>query len=361
MNENQPFKVTTTADILAYVPRTLGFQPRESLAVITMRGKQLSLSLRVDLPAETATPADYAQGIMDYILADTAADGALIFVYTDEVADAAKTGTNHYAKPYMAHVQALETEMERAGWQVRGGWLITNLGWMPFFCEEEGCCILQQHEEIRDSALNAHMVVTGHTVDEDPARSLIDPAFIGSDTAHTTIENAAYWLNRLDPQDFTHPAMSEARAAWSSALGTTPTEAEACELVAYLKNPAIRDRILVDILSTTDDHGAFLQIIAGRYESTPDWSRVEAMQTLLAHLLPYTPTEDRAPLFTLLGWITWHQGSSSIATAYMEKALDISSQYRLARLMKELIRRGGVPLTAMNERTSYGAYWRNKH
>lgn len=365
MNENQPIKVTATADILAYVPRTLGFQPRESLAIVTLRGNQLALTLRVDLPAETADPVDFAQAVMHYVLADDAADGALMFVYTNEVAEGAKTGTNHFAKPYMAHAQAIETEMERAGLELRGGWLINTLGWMPFFCEEEGCCILQQHEEIRDSALNAHMVVAGYALNEDASRSVIDPAFIGSDTAHTKIEEGAYWLNLLDPLDFTDPSMSQGRAAWTTALGTVEdiiTEDEACELVTYLRNRAIRDRLLADTVEATNDQETYMQILAGRYDSTPDWSRVEATQNLLAKILPHTPTEDRAPLFSFLGWLSWQQGSSSIAYAYFEKALDIEPQYRLARLMKELVSRGGLPLAAMNQRTSYGDHKRkNQH
>ncbi len=361
MNENQPILATSAADFLAFVPRAVGFQPRESLVIVTMRGKMTGLTLRVDLPAEEAASADFAQAVMHYVLADDAADGALMVVYTNEVAEDAKTGVNHYAKPYMAHAQAIETEMERAGLQLRYSWLVTDQGWMTFFCEDEGCCILQQHEEIRDSAVNAHMVLGGHVVEDHAGRTAIDPAFIGSVEAAAKIQGAAYWLDLLDPMDFTAPGMTAGRAAWHEGIGTTPDEDTACDLTAHLQYGPIRDRIMADAISASENSATFLQVMAGRYEGTPDWSRVDATEDLLVKVLPYTPTEFRAPVFVFLGWLAWHRGASSTATAYLEKAVEANPQHRLARLLRELISRGALPLAAINERTSYGRRDRNPH
>ncbi|MHA7276182.1 DUF4192 family protein [Arthrobacter sp. Hz1] len=59
----QPFQVTSAADILSYVLHTLGFQPAESLVLLTMCGKRVGATLRVDLPDEDVDPGDYAAGV----------------------------------------------------------------------------------------------------------------------------------------------------------------------------------------------------------------------------------------------------------------------------------------------------------
>jgi hypothetical protein len=49
-----------------------------------------------------------------------------MFVHTNDVADAARTGENPDAKPYMAYAQAIETELENIGISPRNGWLVTD-------------------------------------------------------------------------------------------------------------------------------------------------------------------------------------------------------------------------------------------
>ncbi|BBE24589.1 hypothetical protein MN0502_34720 (plasmid) [Arthrobacter sp. MN05-02] len=360
MNENtqhnHQLTATTAADLLAFVPSALGFQPRESFAFVTMRGNTTGATLRLDAPADLTRPADFAQGVMHYLLADTAADGVLLFIYTNEVAEAAQSGENPDAKPYMAYAQAIEAELEHVGMSIRNGWLVTDRGWTPYFCEESGCCELNPTDEIRDSAMNAELVYRGYSTQEHPANMTADPAFIGSDDAHNTISDAAYWVDRLGAPaalDFGHHAMCAARALWNEAIGEDTTEQAACELTGYLLIKTIRDRIMADAISGADDETTYQQVMTGRYEGQLDWSRVEATEELLVKVLAYTPLEDRAPLFCFLGWLRWYRGSSSVAAAYFDKAIETDSQHRLSRLMREMVGRGILPLAAQNERTAY--------
>ncbi|MHA7241493.1 DUF4192 domain-containing protein [Arthrobacter sp. TMS1-12-1] len=360
MNENtqhnNKLTVSTAADLLAYVPTTLGFQPRESFVVMTMRGQQNGLTLRSNTPAEAVRPVDYAQAMMRHLLADTAADGALLFVYTNEVADAALLGENEHAKPYMEYAKALEAEMERAGWSLRNGWLVTDKGWTTYFCEDGGCCTLNPLDEVRDSAVNAEMIYRGYSTRPSAEATAVDPAFIGSDDAHATITEATYWINRLgapDDLEFDHQKMCDARAEWNEALGEDIDERAACELVCYLNIKSIRERLMADAIGAADDEPTFQKVLIGQYEGRPDWSRVEATEDLLIKILAYTPIEDRAALFCFLGWLSWYRGSSSVAIAYFTKALDIDGQHRLSRLLRELVSRSYVPLAAQNEATAY--------
>lgn len=103
--------MTSAADILAHVPHTLGFVPRESFVLLTMHGKQLGATLRIDALQHSA-PAEFAQAIVGYLSNDPGADGALFILYSN-------VPTIEGVLPYSAHAQAVETAMDAAGMGLR--------------------------------------------------------------------------------------------------------------------------------------------------------------------------------------------------------------------------------------------------
>ena len=93
-------RITSPADILSFIPHTLGFAPRESFVFITMRGDMLGATLRVDAPRDADT-AGFAQAMADYLALDTVANAAVLAVYTDQPA---AVGT---ARPFHGHIEAI--------------------------------------------------------------------------------------------------------------------------------------------------------------------------------------------------------------------------------------------------------------
>lgn len=344
---NKPLKATTAADVLAYFPHSLGFEPRESFGFITLQGAKVGASLRMDTPDESVSPVDYAQAVTHYLLADDAADGVLMFVYTNEPAHPT-TG----AKPYNDYAKAIRGEAENSGLTLRDGWLITDAGWRNYFCEDPTCCTLHPLSDIRDSAMSAEMVYAGSVKLADRAA---DPAFTGSDGNWEYIwERAARYPN-IDGLDFNHPDVREARREWHEALGTTPDEADAVELLAALQCKPLRDRIIADAISATEDPASYMQIMIGRFEGQPDWSRVDATEDLLIHLLTYAPGDTLTPVFCFLGFISWYKGRTSTATAYIAKGLETDPSHRLAQLLAQLMRIGKLPEAAIKPSTAYPA------
>ena len=100
-----PISVSSPADILAYVLHTLGFTPQDSFVFLTMHGKQLGATLRLDAPREDISPAQYAATVLHYLANDTGADAVLFIAYTDR---ATIDGT----KPYSEHAQAFDTALD---------------------------------------------------------------------------------------------------------------------------------------------------------------------------------------------------------------------------------------------------------
>ena len=97
-------------DILGFIPHSLGYWPADSLVAMTMHGKRLGATLRLDLPgpATLADPRAYARTVRDYLAADTDADGALLAIFTND-------GWSEQPGTYQGLLDALEARLDACG------------------------------------------------------------------------------------------------------------------------------------------------------------------------------------------------------------------------------------------------------
>lgn len=337
-----PISVTSPADILAYIPHHLGFAPADSFVFLTLRGKQLGATMRIDAPGQDTDPALFAQTVLGYLSNDVHADGVLLAIYTDRA-------TTDGTKPYSDHANTLDELLDTAGMPIRDSWIVTSTEWMTYFCDDD-CCTPRPLEEITDSALSARMVFEGSTTTRE---TVADPAYTGDDTAVDRIADIITGWVIEDPTDWTTPAMTENRSLWQETLGAEPGEDTALQLIAALHTPALRDRIMADTISADDDLGTFADVFLGKYTGTPDWNRVDAVQELIIELLRHTPAGARAPLFAFLGWINWYKGRSSIAVQYLTKAREADPTSKLAHLLTQLVNTGQLAECVKHEQTAY--------
>lgn len=105
----------------------------------------------------------------------------------------------------------------------------------------------------------------------------------------------------------------------------------------------------------------FHAVLAGTYTGTPDWGRVDRMASLLAQLAPMAGAsgEARAAVLTMLGWIEYARGRGSRAGVFLDAAERSLPGYRLARLLNELLHRGGLPEWATVRSTAWTAHSAN--
>lgn len=215
-------KITGPEDILGFIPHSLGYWPANSLVAMTMQGKRLGATLRVDLPDASRCRgpglAAFARTIRDYLGADNDADGTLLAIFTGGPGEDA---TNDPADDTAAHptetpsgvagadstmhadidsavlarlLRELERTLGKAGLPVRDAWLVGERYWRNAYCTDPSCCAPPGRpiEEIRNSRLNAELVFRGSSVGSAPGRSA-----------------------RAAPPDPDEPAVLEAEEGWA--------------------------------------------------------------------------------------------------------------------------------------------------
>lgn len=215
MNAPEHLIISGPEDILGYVPHTLGYWPSRSLVAMTMQGKRLGATLRVDLPEGEPTRRgreDFARTVADYLLADREADGTLLVFFTDGGwADAA-------GPPGLRALLAdLEPALGLAGMPVRDAWHVGGEYWRNVYCTDPGCCPLPGRSlaEIRDSRLNAEMVYLGSSVGEDPGTGAAASAGPGDPAV---MEAEARWAYELCAGRSSREQFETVLDTWQAAL-----------------------------------------------------------------------------------------------------------------------------------------------
>jgi Domain of unknown function (DUF4192) len=270
-------KVTGPEDILGFIPHSLGYWPSDSLVAMTMQGKRLGATLRVDLPEPSRCRgprlAAFARRVRDYLEADDEADGILLAIFSgvrggEPGHGAAAGGAGDGAgggPPALARLlRELERTLGEAGLPVRDAWLIGERSWRNAYCADPSCCPPSGRpiEEIRNSRLNAELVFRGSSVGAAPgvpaaAPDRREPAVLEAEEGWTR-EFSGRWRDRaqfgavLDVWERVLPAAALPAARQSALPGARPAAvpgAVSPGLAGYLRASlcvaAWRDAVLV--------------------------------------------------------------------------------------------------------------------
>ena len=153
----EPFPVRGPEDILAFIPHSLGFVPRNSLVLMTVDTVRLGATLRLDLPASALDYSDFAAKVCEILRTDLSADGVLMALYTD------RAWKRPDVPPYRRLVSALGQCLADAGMPIRDGWVVSAAAWREYFCVDGSCCPWPGHPlgDISASTLSAEMVYRG--------------------------------------------------------------------------------------------------------------------------------------------------------------------------------------------------------
>ena len=134
----------------------------------------------------------------------------------------------------------------------------------------------------------------------------------------------------------------------------------AAALIWMMRIPSVRDSALLVWAFGEDPWGSAAEdgpglLVGGRMTDQaaaallwgegprPDVDRVEAAILLLGYLGASAPRSARVPILTMLAWLHWALGRSSVAGKFVELALAIAPDYSLAEIIGGMLAAGRLP------------------
>jgi hypothetical protein len=393
MTPPEQLTINGPEDILGFIPHSLGYWPANSLVAMTMQGKRLGATLRVDLPDPDSHAGlrRYSRTVREYLEADHDADGTLLVLFSNEGRfGGADPGPG--AVPAGAPAEgtlarllaALEVELELSGRPVRDAWYVGEAFWRNAYCFDPFCCPFpgRSVDEIRDSRLNAEMVFRGSSVGEDPSATAADLS-VDTPADPEVAESEQRWAARFLQCRGSRQEFAGMLDAWGRVLAGDPGRATPAELAGYLRAslriPHWRDAVLVMSAAGrqaaeqgAEDFGIFGpapdlpvaspplaglptdvppdeaaypipgdgDVLLGLAPGTPRWDRMRCLERVLIQLGAAGGGEGCAATLTGRGWIEWCRGRGSFAHVLLDQALVAHPGYRLAELLSELVSRG---------------------
>jgi hypothetical protein len=377
-------------DILGFIPHSLGYWPADSLVAMTLHGKRLGATLRLDLPGPDvlADPKKFASTVRDYLRADQDADASLLVFFTN---DGWMDGCLGSVQTYSGLLASLQALLGTAGMPVRDAWYVGDSYWRDAYCTDESCCPRPGRpiSDIRDSRLNAEMVFRGSSVGPAPEDQSAGATTMPAESRARLRAAEAAWMVPLDLRRGSRAQFNALLDSWEVLLrsGQCPAEPLAQGFVrATLRVPAWRDAVLVMAAAGraaamegaahfgifdaecgltpvrppggweagVTEAGAsspapvpgreatvpgYGEVMLGLEPAVPDWISLNNLDHVLEQLAAAGGQAGAAAL-TGRGWISWCRGRGSYAAAHLGLALEEEPGYRLAELLLELVRRG---------------------
>lgn len=402
MTAPEHLKITGPEDILGFIPHSLGYWPENSLVAMTMQGKRIGATLRVDLPGPGGITdlAAFAGTVASYLAADDEADGTLLAFFTGIDDDGGRWDAAG-GVPVADLLAELELALEESGMPVRDAWIIGAQFWRNAYCTDPSCCAPPGRplDEIRNSRLNAEMVFRGSSVGAAPGAHEADCSPRPADPA--VLEAEQRWAQEFSGCRRDQVQFRQVLEVWTRVLGGIPGQEHSVELnpglAAYLSASlgvqAWRDAVLVmaaagraaaergaeefglfdgvagppaapvlpvplppleEFPPLTPPGGAagaacdllgapgYGEVLLGLAPPVPDWALMGRLERVLVLLGRDGGGEAGAACLTARGWIEWCRGKGSFADALFQQASGVCPGYRLAELLAELVRRGTI-------------------
>lgn len=323
-------KLQSPPDILEAVPYLLGFEPRASLVVLSLRGarNRLGLQMRVDLDVP-GTVQQNAGMLVGHLVQD-GAKAAILVVYAEP--DGADPD---------ALVAALRHELRRKRIAVPEALRVCDGRWTSYTCQRRACCPPEgtalQDRVRRPSRIGAAAVAAGMGV--LPSREAL-AATLAPVTGLLHIEMAAAIDRHSLPfatvlptpgrtayADTTMSLVHAWAARCAAGDGEMPID-DAARMIVGLRDRDVRDRCLPWGQQLTSEPA--LGPRAGRL-----WTELVRRAVL---------PEFAAPPATLLAWCAYLDDANGVlANIALERALTDDRDYTMALYLLAVLQRGMPP------------------
>lgn len=382
-----PLRVREPQELLALIPYQLGFQPSESVVVVSLRAPRhrVGLVMRVDLDdlAEPVHGRQVARGMVSRVVADGGRDCVLV-VYSDGPVPETGGGAPVW-EAVGSFVEAAEVFLGSVD-----VWHVSSTGYAALGCTDPLCCPPggRPLADLLSTEVGAHMVLAGATVVSSRDELARLPRAVDADRRRASAA-ANRWRRRRREASAPEDLRAWRRGAltvWREALDGVASAPGMGRLEAGLEDVLVRDAVLVSLVPGVgalpeellgvlgqDDEGTAgatathpcatsAPVRSGRWASTdsavgdaiaaivdpgvgipPDPELARDAQRVLEGVVAHGRRGQQAPALTLLALLTWWQGSGARAEALLARARESDPSYRLAALLGQALDAGMPP------------------
>jgi hypothetical protein len=328
-------KLTSPHELLAVVPYLLGFNPTNSIMVLCLRDHRLGLTQRLDLPRPQDTH-DVASALLPSLITENP-DAVIIIGFEDNEGES------------LPAVEALTKALQSSDMRIQDRLVVRDGRWRSLDCHSPSCCPAEGSpvaEPADVSGVVAEFVGRGvapHRDRESLARQ-VEPGPQAAAVAN---------LMRSRQKAGEGPAVSRADlfAAWPRILDpeASSISAEDAALAAIsLLDIEIRDALVAWLCPGTldlDELGEEIQNLFSGLESALRREGIDpastgaqnAVQEALIRLCSMLPDELAAPALSILASLTWWRGDGALTRVALARALRCDPDYRLARLLEQMV------------------------
>ncbi len=292
-------------EIAAVVPHLTGFVPHESLVAVSLRGRQVGLTVRVDLPDLAALQDEVVDGMVR-----DRASACLLVVFTEGP-----------GMPHAADLERVEAALSARDVVVQEALLVRDGRWWSYRCVKRCCPPTGTPLGAASPAVQAtasQAAYQGRAVlasREELVRSLAPAPPLGEAVARAA-QGAALDALELRVAADRPGSVAVELARWRTALDAWEQRpgpvapADVAALAAGLHLVPVRDAV---VSWAADRHDALL--------------------ALLGQLARAVVSPDDAPLCAVLAWVAYAQGNGALALVAVQRALGTDPGYSLASLL----------------------------
>ena len=305
--------LTSPLDLLNAVPFLIGFQPKDSIVILSLREEAIDLAMRIDFPH--SLDLGQLETLVGH-LTRNGAEAAIIISYIPESNSDADLILKCFA----------ETIEERSI-PVKEALVIVGDRWRSTLCADERCCPPEGSPlpVLTDSRIAAEQVALGRPIPFPNQEALIESLSPITDECLV-----AELISSIEPFDYSiDPSPRQRKGAQAvldflydfEADGTCRDLALISEVLVSLQDLQVRDFAL----------GTFSDEKSDTYFDAWKW------------LMRIAPATYIAPPATVFAALCYERGDGAMANRALDRAMSDNPNYALASLLRQVFSEGMSP------------------
>ncbi|MEI9907142.1 MAG: DUF4192 domain-containing protein [Actinomycetota bacterium] len=313
--------LTSPHDLLAAIPFLVGYHPKESLVLVSLKNDAVGMAMRVDYPRSVEGLSVSLEILVGH-LSREGADGALIVAYMPDGRD---DGVDI--------LQSLNKSLEEAKIIVHESIVIWQNKWRSLLCADQLCCPPEGRElpELETSRIAVEQVANGHPMPFGNAEELtesISSLPLAEDVNFSAEVRSFY----LDENSDDLPNLQRKAAVGVIDLASRFISG------SIGKDFALDQSLSAAVIGRMTDIHVRDFALGSHAEATADiyWS-------MWRYLARIAPAGFVAPVASLLAALSYEKGDGALAHRALDRALSDDPTYSLALLLRRVFSAGWPP------------------